>query len=138
VTTRDRLESVAWASAVVCFCAVVFGYWHVALVAAVSAAVATMWLGCIDYCAKRTRPPEPEGVRIVHPDGSETPCELAYLGVVDGHHKWAVTNAHMSDGDELDCDRDTLAHNTFISVTTIDGLTGVEWGVVGYRMEGKA
>lgn len=84
------------------------------------------------------RPPAPEGVRIVHPDGTETPCELAYLGVVDGHHKWAVTNAHMSDGDELDCDRDTLAHNTFISVTTVDGLTGVAWGVVGYRMEGRA
>lgn len=32
----------------------------------------------------------PQGVRIEHPDGSSTPCELAYQGRRDGIHLWAV------------------------------------------------
>lgn len=32
----------------------------------------------------------PQGVRIIHPDGTSTPCELAYEGRTEGVHIWSV------------------------------------------------
>lgn len=45
----------------------------------------------------------PQGVRVVHPDGRVTPCELAYRGLADGFHVWA-TDTHLREGDILRAD----------------------------------
>lgn len=44
----------------------------------------------------------PTNVRIVKPDGREIPCELAYVGIEDGCHQWAVTaEFNPEDGDRI-------------------------------------
>jgi hypothetical protein len=48
-------------------------------------------------------PPRPQGVRVEHADGSQTPCELTYAGTDSGGiHLWdAVTAFNPDRGDRL-------------------------------------
>jgi hypothetical protein len=108
------------------------------IAAIISAAILWAWHGALDYCnrpGRHRRPPEPEGVRIVHPDGTETPCELAYIGVQHGWHEWAITTL-MGVGDELRVDK--VHACTVISADVTDDVSGARWDGRQYRMEGKA
>lgn len=47
-------------------------------------------------------PERPTDVRIVKSDGREIPCELTYVGIVDGCHEWEVAaEFNPSDGDSI-------------------------------------
>jgi hypothetical protein len=50
--------------------------------------------------------PRPEGVRIVHADGTVLPIELAHAGVDDdGFERWAVmTDVDFAGGDHVQID----------------------------------
>lgn len=53
-----------------------------------------------------TEPPRPEGARLVHPDGTVTPLELAYDGLdEDGQHVWSATTAFTPGRDRVEVDR---------------------------------
>jgi hypothetical protein len=50
-----------------------------------------------------TAVPRPEGVRILHADGTTTPVELTYRGPVDGLHQWESMSP-VEPGDRLHVD----------------------------------
>ena len=45
--------------------------------------------------------PAPEGVEVVHADGTVTPCTTEYRELRDGAHVWAVVGARLTAGDQL-------------------------------------
>lgn len=59
----------------------------------------------------------PQNVRVIHMDGSVTPCEIAYVGVVEGIHTWRVTT-HLRPhfGDRLVVDK--MSPKTALSMTS--------------------
>lgn len=62
---------------------------------------ATANLAAAKVCARVDPPVRPEGVVVLHPDGSTTPVELAYRGRNDeGVHVWAGAVA-LRPGDEV-------------------------------------
>lgn len=62
-------------------------------------------------------PPRPRGVRIRHADNTVTPCELAYVGIEDGLHTWAIMGTvHFGRGDAIEAD-------------VIPGETSIRFGV---------
>lgn len=137
MSTRTRLAAGAWAALLIAVLSL--GARWPLMAAMISAAFLFGWFGMADYIANRTpTPPEPrcpDGVRIIHPDGTETPCELAYAGVHTGRwHEWAVTTL-MGVGDELRVD--DVHCPTVITTTVSDDVAGAAWGTDGYRMEGK-
>jgi hypothetical protein len=62
----------------------------------------------------------PQGVEVVHADGSSVPCELAYLGADDeGIHQWEIaTKVNFRDGDILRVD--VMPARTSINIPTDD------------------
>jgi hypothetical protein len=46
---------------------------------------------------------EPQGVRIVHRDGTETPCTLTYLGQDEGVDGWRINEpVDLAAGDHIE------------------------------------
>lgn len=44
------------------------------------------------------KPVAPQGVRLIHPDGTQTPLELEYDGIdSEGLHRWLVVGVTLTD-----------------------------------------
>jgi hypothetical protein len=58
----------------------------------------------------------PENVRVVHPDGTEIPCELAHLGVdADGMDQWTVD------------EHTVLRHGDMLRIGVMPARTGIAY-----------
>lgn len=135
MTQRFRLNLAAWAMLAVAFAGLAMGDRWIFTTAVVSVALLWIWRGGIDWCDGPTAH-RPKGVRIMHPDGSVTPCEPAYRGLdEDGLHEWVVvTILHV--GDRVYCAK--LPGRTSLVFPTDNDVTGVSGdGRLDYRMEGE-
>jgi hypothetical protein len=128
-----RLTLAAWVAMLIALWALALGN-RPAFVAAILTAAA-MWVWrCAIKQRQDTEPDPPRGVYLIHPDGSETTCELAYQGVDEhGLHEWQVTT-RMHAGDELRCA--VLPDHTTLTVPVADDVRGAWQDGDGYRMEG--
>lgn len=72
----------------------------------------------------------PLGVRVVHADGKETPCEVTYIGIDDDNcHQWSINHyVDFDNGDTVAVEMMPARTGIQFSANTSKlGQFGVEW-----------